>query len=228
MAIGIYKAGQGYWVRVMTATLLGVVTLGLAGWAWSQTRSLISTLPRAGFETDIKNVSAPLPENATVRLLGPAAGNTTEDIGTARLASPLTLTPPSSRVELRDLAPREGKNLQSALAIVDPATDTRIAEITGRSPIYAFNPDLAATAVISVIIIIGAILTYWLVALRPQTVDFLVATDFEMKRVNWSTRREIVGSTWVVIGACILLSGMLFLFDVLLKTAFSAVNLLRV
>ncbi len=36
MALGIYKQGQGYWTRMMTA--IGIGTLGLAGarWAWGQ------------------------------------------------------------------------------------------------------------------------------------------------------------------------------------------------
>jgi preprotein translocase SecE subunit len=51
-------------------------------------------------------------------------------------------------------------------------------------------------------ILIGGIITavtYWLVFVKPSSVDFLIATEGEMKKVNWSTRREIVGSTVAVI-----------------------------
>jgi preprotein translocase SecE subunit len=47
-----------------------------------------------------------------------------------------------------------------------------------------------------------------------------------MKRVNWSTRKTIIGSTWVVIGACVLLALMLFVTDYGLQTIFRAMRLL--
>ncbi len=39
---------------------------------------------------------------------------------------------------------------------------------------------------------------YWLTN-RPSNVDFLIATDSEMKKVNWTSRRELIGSTRVVV-----------------------------
>lgn len=46
--------------------------------------------------------------------------------------------------------------------------------------------------------VIGA-LVYLYVFRKPASSDFLIATEGEMKKVNWSTRREIFGSTAVVI-----------------------------
>ena len=34
---------------------------------------------------------------------------------------------------------------------------------------------------------------------KPANVDFLIATDSEMKKVNWTSRKELIGSTKVVI-----------------------------
>lgn len=34
MALGIYKPGQGYWVRVLSAVGLGALILATAAWAW--------------------------------------------------------------------------------------------------------------------------------------------------------------------------------------------------
>src|SRR5690349_11424719 len=34
MAFGLYKPGQGYWVRVMTATVAAVVALAASAWLW--------------------------------------------------------------------------------------------------------------------------------------------------------------------------------------------------
>ncbi|MSR18877.1 MAG: preprotein translocase subunit SecE [Phycisphaerales bacterium] len=50
-------------------------------------------------------------------------------------------------------------------------------------------------------------------AASPRSVDFLVATEAEMKKVNWSTRREIVGSTIVVIFTAFSISLFCYLFD---------------
>src|SRR5262245_43670389 len=47
MAIGIYKPGQGYWVRVLTASLLGVLILATSAWIWGQAHIAVEKLPRS-------------------------------------------------------------------------------------------------------------------------------------------------------------------------------------
>lgn len=49
---------------------------------------------------------------------------------------------------------------------------------------------------------------------KPNVVDFLIATDSEMKKVNWTTRQELIGSTKVVIFFMLIIMALLFLFDV--------------
>ena len=48
---------------------------------------------------------------------------------------------------------------------------------------------------------------------RPNVVDFLVATETEMKKVSWSSRAELLGSTTVVIMTVVGLADLIFLFD---------------
>src|SRR3954465_12094111 len=48
---------------------------------------------------------------------------------------------------------------------------------------------------------------------RPKVVDFLIATDSEMKKVNWTTRAELIGSTKVVIIFMLIIGVLLFAFD---------------
>ncbi|MBC7834538.1 MAG: preprotein translocase subunit SecE [Phycisphaerales bacterium] len=67
---------------------------------------------------------------------------------------------------------------------------------------------------------------YWLIAVRPASVDFLIATDSEVKKVNWSTRKDIKGSTFVVIGATFILAVFLFAIDVVFKSIFQAIDIL--
>ncbi|HUX02077.1 MAG TPA: preprotein translocase subunit SecE [Phycisphaerae bacterium] len=48
---------------------------------------------------------------------------------------------------------------------------------------------------------------------RPNVVDFLVATESEMKKVSWSSRAELLGSTGVVILTVVALADLIFLLD---------------
>ncbi|MCA9284514.1 MAG: preprotein translocase subunit SecE [Phycisphaerales bacterium] len=118
--MGVYKSGQGYWTRIMTAIAGGLIVLLGAYWLWDLFR----------------NVS-----------------------------------------------------------------------FGGIQPIY-----IAAAAAIVVVAVFGG-LVYYLVGVKPGSVDFLIATEGEMKKVNWSTRQQIIGSTWVVIGLTAFLAIFVFLFD---------------
>jgi len=65
-------------------------------------------------------------------------------------------------------------------------------------------------------IIVGGLITfigYYLVFVKPKSVDFLIATEGEMKKVNWSTRREVVGSTTAVIVTAVLIAVFCFGID---------------
>ncbi len=54
----------------------------------------------------------------------------------------------------------------------------------------------------------------WLIN-RPRPADFLIATEGEMKKVSWSSKKEIAGSTKVVIVTTFILAGILFGVDLL-------------
>jgi preprotein translocase subunit SecE len=43
-----------------------------------------------------------------------------------------------------------------------------------------------------------AILIYWFLN-KPSIVDFMISSEGEMKKVSWSSRREIATSTFIVI-----------------------------
>ncbi len=67
-------------------------------------------------------------------------------------------------------------------------------------------------AAVIVVAVFGYI-AYYLIARKPKMVDFLIATEGEMKKVNWSTRREIMGSTWVVIGLTFVVALIISVLD---------------
>ena len=67
--------------------------------------------------------------------------------------------------------------------------------------------------------IIGVVI-WWFVGWNARSVDFLVATEGEMKKVNWSTKHELVGSTVVVIAVVIIISLFCWFFDFIFSTLF--------
>ena len=70
------------------------------------------------------------------------------------------------------------------------------------------------------------VLAWWLIN-RPKHAQFLIETDGEMKKVNWTSRAEIVGSTKVVIVFMFLIAAVLFLFDLLFGTLFWGMGILE-
>jgi preprotein translocase subunit SecE len=58
----------------------------------------------------------------------------------------------------------------------------------------------------------SALLLYWLVN-RPNVADFLIASEGELKKVSFSSKREIAVSTFVVIIVVVLMAAMLGLAD---------------
>ena len=65
---------------------------------------------------------------------------------------------------------------------------------------------------------ICGLIGYHLIGRKPKLVEFMIATEGEMRKVNWSTRREVVGSTILVI----LLTLFIALFCQVADLGFSA------
>ena len=80
-------------------------------------------------------------------------------------------------------------------------------------------------AAVGIIGVTGALL-WWLLN-TPRVADFMIATEAEMKKVNWPTRREIFGSTWVVICGVLLLAGLLFVIDLAFGYLFVEIGILH-
>ena len=68
---------------------------------------------------------------------------------------------------------------------------------------------------------------FWWVFNKPRVGDFLIATEAEMKKVNWPTRREIIGSTWVVICGTFILTILMTLIDVFFALFFRRIGILQ-
>jgi preprotein translocase subunit SecE len=76
-----------------------------------------------------------------------------------------------------------------------------------------------ATMVPAALFVIFAMLTYWLVN-KPSIADFMIAAEGEMKKVSWSSRKEIAVSTLVVIVVVVAMSALLGVVDVVFQIFF--------
>ena len=100
-------------------------------------------------------------------------------------------------------------------------------------PIWLNAADVAPKTARSIAIGIAAgfvavyaAVIFWIMN-KPSNADFLIATDSEMKKVNWTSRRELIGSTKVVIMFMFLIAGILFAIDVLFGYFFYIITVLK-
>jgi len=80
--------------------------------------------------------------------------------------------------------------------------------------------------VIGGVVLISAVLL-WRLLNKPTVVDFMVATESEMKKVNWTSRKELIGSTKVVIFFMFLISAILFVIDIIFGYLFYFISVLK-
>jgi preprotein translocase subunit SecE len=94
----------------------------------------------------------------------------------------------------------------------------KIALLTGSVYVQFGMPTL--------LLIVLAFILFRYVVNRPKTADFMIATESEMKKVSWSSRKEIVGSTKVVIVTTFILAVILFGVDFLFALIFQWMGIL--
>ncbi|BAM02992.1 preprotein translocase subunit SecE [Phycisphaera mikurensis] len=69
-------------------------------------------------------------------------------------------------------------------------------------------------------------LLYWIVN-RPKIADFMIATEQEMRKVNWPSQKEIIGSTAVVITGTLIMALILFLINIFFGAFFQSIGILN-
>jgi len=92
--------------------------------------------------------------------------------------------------------------------------------------IFDLNPIYTSAGVATLIGLVVFSIMYWFVFVYPKTVDFLVATEGEMKKVNWSTRREIIGSTATVIVTAAIITVFCWGIDHVFAVFFGSIKVL--
>ncbi|HMN42362.1 MAG TPA: preprotein translocase subunit SecE [Phycisphaerales bacterium] len=224
MAIGIYKQGQGYWVRVMTATLVAVLTFAASAWVFGQMRLVAEKLPRSVWVLRLDKGLATQPDAGdTVTLMSKGTeGAASRAIGTASVDSYN-----AGAKELRVKAVKVEAGIADASLTGMVRVGTVDATISGTpTGETAVDPFLLQGVAAAVVLLLGAILAYYMTAMHRRFVEFLIATDGEMKKVNWSTARDIRMSTVVVILASVTMAGSLFVVDIAFQWFFTKIQVL--
>ena len=189
---------------------------------------LADRLPKNVWNAQIDRVTSGEPKaGERVTLVGtpPSPGAEPTVLGTVRVEA---FDANASFLTLKEFEPASPK------AVIETAVSFRGTDTGGFSaPVKSMSgrPMISATylrggaAVLT--LLVGALLAYYLCGSRTGTVEFLISTDMEMKKVNWSTRKDIQTSTMVVVGAAFLLTGVLFGIDFVFQQLFKAINVLQ-
>ncbi len=87
---------------------------------------------------------------------------------------------------------------------------------------YAIHIQLGVPVLL---LVIGGVGIFRLVN-GPKFADFLIATESEMKKVSWSSRAELIGSTVVVIVTVLILAAYIFGIDSMIAKGLSLLHVL--
>lgn len=78
-----------------------------------------------------------------------------------------------------------------------------------------------------VAVVLGTV-AWWASWVHTGAGDFMIATEGEMKKVSWSNRKEVIGSTKVVIVVTVLMAVLIFGVDIVFQWFFWSINVLKV
>lgn len=222
MALGIFKPGQGYWVRVLTAAFAGVLLLMGAAWLWGQLERAATFIPNPTWVLTTSQPATYAPGTPVTLLGRPGLDTPAPSLGTATVIGPAA----GGGLSIGDIKLNAGversATVEGISAPPGPALNVR-----STRAVPLFEPLYLQAAGVGLLLLVGAILIYYFVATKVSTVEFLIATDGEMKKVNWSTRRDIVTSTMVVIMWSVLIAGGLFLVDAMFAQFFRLIGVLQ-
>ncbi len=227
MSFGIYKPGQGYWVRTMSAVFLGVLFLVGAAWAWDQAGA--APVPARAYDFTVSLTDGQPQGGSIVLLERLGLDQSYEVIGSATSESYNASTERTGKLVLKDLSfQAEDMNYTKVARVRSEDPGLSFTAMVERRTQIPLIPRLYLQAgVAGFVILLAAVIVFWFTGSNKKMVDFLVATDGEMKKVNWSTKKEIIGSTQVVIVAAFLISMILFLIDIGFSNFFRMIGVLE-
>jgi preprotein translocase SecE subunit len=102
-----------------------------------------------------------------------------------------------------------------------------LAEKFSEATFFGLEPIYIQGGIGAIVFLIFGGLVYWFVYHKPSTSEFLIATEGEMRKVNWSTKREVFGSTVVVISISLMIAVLLLISDALFASFFRFIGVLQ-
>jgi preprotein translocase SecE subunit len=212
--LSMYKAGQGYWTRMMSAIFFGVLVAGGALWLSGQIET-IDFKPESWRYT-VESDASSLAPNSEVEL----------QRSNVRIGSAFVRSVDGDTVELVNLNMGAGNIANGVQSIAVEGQQPVIVE--GLQVVQRFEKTYLQGGVAAATLLLGAIIIFYLCYTNKRTSEFLIATEGEMKKVNWSSRREVFGSTWVVIGISVIIATILFVTDILFQWIAQEINLIQI
>jgi preprotein translocase SecE subunit len=96
--------------------------------------------------------------------------------------------------------------------VTAPATDAWIVQMPFSSATYVFLFHITLTVPFLFLVVAGWL--SWRLVNWPAFADFLIATEAEMNKVSWTTRKRLYQDTVVVLTTVILMTLFLFVIDI--------------
>jgi preprotein translocase SecE subunit len=226
--LGIHKPEQGYWVRVLSAVFFGVLVLAGAAWAYNQAEA--AELPPKAFILELASIDGSFDAGGSVDLIRTADDATGSEIviATAGVIE-TTLSGTAGRIEISvPESTAAGYLVEDVERLrAGSGAEAGTARVTAKRRVPIFPVIYLQAGVTGAVMLLGAIAVYFFAATNRGSVDFLINTDGEMRKVNWSTRKEIIGSTQVVIVAAFLIAAILFGIDTAFAKFFEIIGVIE-
>ncbi len=222
---GLYRFGQGYWVRVLTAAFAGLLVVAASMWIAGQINAQANFLPKPTWRITLGALKGEPAPGAAIELVDNRAEPPLKiaDAVIDRVASVSTQRAEGELV-IRDIVLADKNHaVTDARALSAPGLSASVRNPVG---IPVLNPTYLSVGGASLVLILGVVLIFYYVGRKHRSVDFLVAVDEEMKRVHWSTYKTIKDSTVVVVGATFIIAGFLFVADWTFSTVYQLIGLL--
>lgn len=131
---------------------------------------------------------------------------------------------------LRETVTQLEQQVEAAPAAQKPALQEQLASATRALNAAVIDAQSQARLWAAIIAgVLGLVTTFflWRLMNKPSNADFLIATDGEMKKVNWTSRKDLIGSTKVVIMFMFMVAIFLALVDVVFSYFFHIVGVLH-
>lgn len=240
MAFSIYKPGQGYWTRVLTAIGAGALVLASVAWLWSELDGVDVSVNRThvlefrnggDFGDDLESRLTELGIELQNSGSSPKPStNAIVDVVAIKSAAKNAML--VRKDQITHVAYEENGQTSSFLIGNLASLINALGGLKSKQPFTMgikrpHNIVLYIQAGTAVLILGVFALLLWITLNKPKMVDFMIATEAEMKKVNWPSRQEIIGSTIVVVCGTFLLVVILFTVNIVFGFIFKSIHILE-